>query len=447
MVYAPPTGSLLTTVLQDPDFMSAVANEALKANGLPISPAIKDRLTNITLDNNQAGQAPGKITFTLAIKALHDQIVQVTDADLTASGMPAKAELFPVLTPGSKQFNPAEQDDTAAPTTLSGLSEGGGDDQSGSQGSTAPATSESTVAPADSSGVTSRPDQQAPGSFSMFAGQPQDRDQAEQAFAAEQLAKQLAEQGKSPKPQDNQAASQPGQPRRRRPRPSPQVAGQQDASNDDQGEVPPEDEMAVAGQLRQQQQQTPGLSHLQQSVAAMQQAIQEGELGGDEAISGDLESAGKAAASGNKGAAKLVESAGERMGKNIRAGIKNGDFKAFEAALILAIVKDIIDFLDPTGAIPFIVNCVVTSTLAIILAGQNNAFIKWFVQKYLGPAIIGVIAEFIPGFDLIPTYTIGIISMKIACDKKHKRGEGVYEAIANQMANLKKGHVPNLSDE
>lgn len=170
----------------------------------------------------------------------------------------------------------------------------------------------------------------------------------------------------------------------------------------------------------------------QRRIQEAEAASAEGAGGGQDAIEGEARSKSE----GGKLTERGVQKAGERIGANIKARMKSGEFKGFVIAMIFAISKDTIDWIDPEGTIPFLVNIFLLSALNAILLGEGTYFKRKLIEKFIGKAIGAAIAEFIPGCNLFPTYTIGILLMKAESDKEVKKQKKQYNIVAGEQAKL-----------
>lgn len=170
----------------------------------------------------------------------------------------------------------------------------------------------------------------------------------------------------------------------------------------------------------------------QRRIQEAEAASAEGAGGGQDAIEGEARSKSE----GGKLTERGVKKAGDRIGANIKARMKDGEFKGFLIAMIFAISKDAIDWIDPEGTIPFLVNIFLLAALNAILLGEGTYFKRLLIKKFIGKYIIAAIAEFIPGFNLFPTYTIGILLMKAESDKEVKKQKKQYNIVASEQAKL-----------
>lgn len=198
-------------------------------------------------------------------------------------------------------------------------------------------------------------------------------------------------------------------------------------------------ETGMAADLQRAQQQDRQRKSMSMQTQESQRRIQEAEAasaegsgGGQDAIEGEARSK----AAGGKLTERGVQKAGDRIGANIKARMKAGEFKGFLIAMIFAISKDAIDWIDPEGTIPFLVNIFLLAALNAILLGEGTYIKRILIEKFIGKAIIAAIAEFIPGFNLFPTYTIGILLMKAESDKEVKKQKKQYNIVASEQAKL-----------
>ncbi len=198
-------------------------------------------------------------------------------------------------------------------------------------------------------------------------------------------------------------------------------------------------ETGMAADLQRAQQQERQRKGRTMEMQESQRRIQEAEAasaesggGGQDAIEGEARSR----AEGGKLTERGVQKAGERIGANIKARMKAGEFQGFLLAMIFAICKDTIDWIEPTGWIPALVNAFLYGALTVILLGEGTLLKRIIIKRFLGKAIVAGIAEFIPGFNLFPTYSIGILLMKAESDKEVKKQKKQYNTVANEQAKL-----------
>jgi len=115
-------------------------------------------------------------------------------------------------------------------------------------------------------------------------------------------------------------------------------------------------------------------------------------------------------------------------------------FKSFIPALICAVLKDLIDAVTlgvagtlaniPLAIFLFYVFNIEQRRWKKELKGKHGAALtKGFWTKY----IIALIVEFIPGFNMFPTYTIRVLMIKHACDKQSGAIMAELTAIENQL--------------
>lgn len=211
-----------------------------------------------------------------------------------------------------------------------------------------------------------------------------------------------------------------------------------DMQDEEANEKMKEAEMAANLQREQQQdrQRKSRSMQIQESQRKMQEAEQASAAdagGGEAAIEGEARSK----AAGGKLTERGVAKAGERIGQSIKARMKNGEFKGFAIAMVVAIAKDAIDWMEPSGMLPALVSVFLGGILTAILLGEGTYFKRLLIKRFLGKAIIGCIAEFIPGFNLFPTYTIGILLMKADADAEVKKQKKHYNIVAEEEAKLK----------
>lgn len=112
---------------------------------------------------------------------------------------------------------------------------------------------------------------------------------------------------------------------------------------------------------------------------------------------------------------KLGEKA-EHVGRKINQNIKEGKFSSFYIALILAVVKDVIDGLeapeDGASIIAPILSFVLFLVLTYILWGEGTYFKVKIIKKLFAAQITMFIAELIPVLNVFPWYTISILLME-----------------------------------
>src|SRR5690606_15470042 len=156
----------------------------------------------------------------------------------------------------------------------------------------------------------------------------------------------------------------------------------------------------MAANLQREQQQDRQRKSRSMQIQESQRRIQEAEQasaaeagGGEAAIEGEARSRSEGGKLTERGVAK----AGERIGQSIKARMKNGEFKGFAIAMVVAIAKDAIDWMEPSGMLPALVSVFLGGILTAILLGEGTYFKRMLIKRFLGKAIIACIAEFIPG--------------------------------------------------
>lgn len=119
---------------------------------------------------------------------------------------------------------------------------------------------------------------------------------------------------------------------------------------------------------------------------------------------------------------------GVKLGLEFRREIDEGRFDgaAFIIVLILSVVKDFLDFAS-LGVIGAVINIFVTTFLVIIFFLRFSTLKKWFIKKFLWKYVLAIIIEFIPGFNIFPSYTISCLLMKQSADKKAREMEASLE--------------------
>ncbi|MCX6786027.1 MAG: hypothetical protein NTZ18_04220 [Candidatus Komeilibacteria bacterium] len=140
-----------------------------------------------------------------------------------------------------------------------------------------------------------------------------------------------------------------------------------------------------------------------------------------------------AVTSGNK-LKVLTEAA--KLGFSLRRGIAEGSFSAFIVVIILAVIKDLWDILDPSSITGDIVNVFISVALFIVVSFQGTWFKRWLVKKFLGKYIMGMLAEFIPGVAIFPTYTIMVLLVRWQNRKEIKKYQEALEELELEMKKL-----------
>lgn len=113
-----------------------------------------------------------------------------------------------------------------------------------------------------------------------------------------------------------------------------------------------------------------------------------------------------------QGARGQIANEGAKFGAALKKRIDEGDFKSFAIALFIAVVKDVIDWLEPSGIfINWIVNPTLSVALYVIIRSEYG-FVGRMVRKYMYRRLWKVIiVEFIPFLTLLPLMTMFILSM------------------------------------
>lgn len=108
---------------------------------------------------------------------------------------------------------------------------------------------------------------------------------------------------------------------------------------------------------------------------------------------------------------------GLKLGLYLKKRIKDGKFDSFIVVLILSLIKDFIDFAS-LGTFGTVFNIFITITLFIVFFLQKQTFKKYFIKKFLWKYIAVMVAEYIPGLDVMPSYTMSAILLKLSIDRK-----------------------------
>ena len=106
-----------------------------------------------------------------------------------------------------------------------------------------------------------------------------------------------------------------------------------------------------------------------------------------------------------------VANEGKKFGAALKKRIDEGDFNSYAIALSLAILKDVIDIPEQSGAFSWMLNIFVTASLYVIISGEYG-FVKRIIKKFYYKRLwIMFFAELIPGIKFIPIMTLFILSM------------------------------------
>lgn len=109
----------------------------------------------------------------------------------------------------------------------------------------------------------------------------------------------------------------------------------------------------------------------------------------------------------------LMAAAGKAKDK-IQGKFASGNFKDYQFILGVAIIKDVLDYLelaygDP-GITGTIINIFASIILAVAMYGQGETFRKRLIKKWVTRIVVPIVMEYIPIVnEWIPTYTIDII--------------------------------------
>lgn len=319
---------------------------------------------------------------------------------------------------------------------IGGLSEGGGEETTDTTTDTQHAEESkkplTPVASEDTTGedTTSEAAQEAvePGRENLpFSelGQASDLAKEKQkAYAQHELENQLSQEGQ-PGDQEETGEQAPDQ-------------AQDDAVGENMNE------MAMADQLHKQQAQQRQAQNAPETDAAQQQAVvqQIAEMlqagaANDPQLGEQLSQLGIAAGSKNSPRARRssLKRGRENMQQHLASKLMSLKFANAPVALILALCKDIVDAMEPT-ILTHIVNIIVTLILGIILYLQQEWFYKKILTNMLMPIIAGIVAEAIPGLNIIPIYTTEICIMYIQSYVEHHKQKNLNENVIPLMDKL-----------
>jgi hypothetical protein len=124
----------------------------------------------------------------------------------------------------------------------------------------------------------------------------------------------------------------------------------------------------------------------------------------------------------------------QTLGKELITRVQSGDFRTFALMLILCLLKD----LEPVlalGQFGWLLNFIVAPVLIAAASSEGSWFKKMIVKKFIGRIVTVILMEFIPGVEIIPAYTIGIILVKLQTEEEKKRNQATFEKI-KQAAQL-----------
>ncbi|MBI2415207.1 MAG: hypothetical protein HYV33_00925 [Candidatus Kerfeldbacteria bacterium] len=443
---ATPATTVVQQLVANPAIVSGIVQHALSTLPFPVSPNIRQRLTmefKLTPEDAQVINQLALVKLVAArhlaqaLHRLHSGIERDTNQNMQQASLAATAELAPSLTAGSVEKPAPALDDTTT-DIMAGLSEGGGEEP-GEKPAEKPATrqpvasTDSASAPAapstppatDTSGVSSRPPpQRPPGMFNQFGGTPQQRGQTLQHYGQETQAEQLGEGEQAP--------------------PTPDQAEQDQQADEDQ-------DQAATLAMQKQQDRRRNIQRWKWGAQAIQEAAQDATegMGGDPELDNNLAALTKASRNpaSNSRTQKAMAGAGTSIGNSINAKMKSGNFNGFLAAALLAVTKDAIDFMEPSGVLPLFIDLFVTGALGAILANQGSWFLKMLKRRYRGKALLSILIELVPLIELAPTYTMLVMMAKIDADKEVKKLKNAQGIIALNVAAMQKGHQPNQDND
>ncbi|EKD79524.1 MAG: hypothetical protein ACD_41C00049G0001, partial [uncultured bacterium] len=107
--------------------------------------------------------------------------------------------------------------------------------------------------------------------------------------------------------------------------------------------------------------------------------------------------------------------------------IRSGNFEHFRFLLGVALVKDVLDYVelfygDP-GFTGSIINIFCSITITAVLYNQPSTFRKRFIKKYVSRILLAIIVEYIPvANEFIPAYTIEMLVIFFDNLAQQKRG-------------------------
>lgn len=318
---------------------------------------------------------------------------------------------------------------------IGGLSEGGGEETTETTTDTQHAEeSKKASTPSAGGGATSEAAQEAvePGRENLpFSelGQASDLAKEKQkAYAQHELENQLGKEDQSEGQQGDQE----------------QTGEQAPGQAQEEGSDANMDEMAMADQLHKEQaqqrqaQNTPEANSEQQQATVQQisEALQAG-AASDPQLGEQLSQLGIAAGSKNSPRARqsALKRGREHMQQHLASKLMSLKFAGAPVALIVALSKDIVDAMEPT-IITHIVNVIATGILWIILYRQQEWFYKKILTNMLLPIIAGIVAEAIPGLNILPVYTTEICILYIQSYVEYQKQKGLNKNVIPLMDKL-----------
>lgn len=136
---------------------------------------------------------------------------------------------------------------------------------------------------------------------------------------------------------------------------------------------------------------------------------------------------------------KSAQQLGEHIGEHLRQKIMQGSFTSFIIAMCLAALKDVWDltiFVD-LGFLAMMMNIIVTAALIRLTWFQGIWLKRLIVRKLLGRIIIVLIAELIPGVNLFPAYTIGVLMIKHEANKHERQARHDLTSLETVMKKIR----------
>lgn len=457
MVAPAPSRSATATAgrLFAPGLLEPLIAEAVKAGlqqaGLPLPPALERMIVRgISLQadrrvNALVGEQKKKIDA--AVSALKTRLAKDTQRSIDSASLAASAEIMPRLAKQKLGMRartpdrnvPARMEEGAERPLpqkfLAGLGEAGGEEMArppvipeGAPSTAPPAMPETGIIPGEEEVAKIVPGREA---LPLRDLTPKQR----AAFAQQELARQLATTGARRKVK-GAAAEMPGE---GVPTPEEEAATILPSAPPDELAAL-EQEMVQARQLRQTRASSP-----EQLTRTVRGARHKRHVYRKLVAAGETQQKGIQHRLMYLLGIGAMDRFGEAIGEKIQHNVRTGSFRGFVLALYLAIAKDLLDLIDTATFATVVAKIVIiflqlllSAIIGAILFGQGTYFKRKIIKKLFGRMIMVAIAGLVPGLNVFPEYTIGILLMKASIDKSIHKQKKAYEELQEQMNALRR---------
>lgn len=202
---------------------------------------------------------------------------------------------------------------------------------------------------------------------------------------------------------------------------------------------------AQSGQLQQDQQGARGQNRqargAQEAVAATEgeddPEIQEARQKLDRSSGRKTEKGSGAATEKGVHEKSSAKDASKNLTEKLAASIPSSMLKNPEIIAILAVSKDMVDLFGADDASFKLINVAVSILLTANYMNQGSYFQRMFYKRFLSRFMIAVGSEFIPGLDVLPSYTIMALYIWYSSEKESKRKASLLEKVRGVLGKAK----------